>query len=80
MVREIWCQWNGASEGALDIDQPEKGGWGHNSDKFHFSAMLAIGSLVRIEGVNRPIKIQLKLNSNSPMALPLYERGTTAPA
>jgi hypothetical protein len=29
--------------------------------------------------VNRPIKIQLKLKSNSPTALPLCERGTAAP-
>ena len=31
-------------------------------------------------GVNRPIKIQLKPKSNSPAALPFYERGTAAPA
>ena len=35
-----------------------------------------VGSLERLEGVNRPVKIQLKSKSNSPMALPLCERGT----
>ena len=38
-----------------------------------------VGSLVRLEGVNRPVKIQLKPKSNSPIALSLCERGTAAP-
>ena len=41
VVGETWCQWNGASEGALDIDQTKKGGWGHSGDEFHFSVMPA---------------------------------------
>ena len=41
--------------------------------------LVTIGSLVRLEGVNRPVKIQLKPKSNSPAALPLCERGTAAP-
>ena len=39
-----------------------------------------VGSLVRLEGgMNRPIKIQLNTKLNLPAALPLCERGTTAP-
>ena len=40
----------------------------------------SIGSLVRLEGVNRSVKNQLKPKSNSPTALPLCEHGTTTPA
>ena len=31
------------------------------------------------DGVNRPVIIQLQPKSNLPAALPLFERGTTAP-
>jgi len=40
--------------------------------------IIVVGSLVRLEGVNRPVKIQLKPKSNSPAALPLREHSTAA--